>query len=187
MEKILNDYLEAIEKHLKPMSVSERVDFVQEIKSEMIELQNEGFTPQEIIRRLGNPKELARSYLGETISQTRGFSLKKLSAVIAFYSLSGMIGITVLPVTSIVGITFLACSILVPLSGIVKLGAHLVGIEMEWIRMGTPTYQVSPEMFLPLSIVLGLIFFIIGWLLWKLTLSIINSFIVGKRKLNEVA
>ncbi len=39
---ILNDYLEKIEKYLKPLPVSERVDIVKEIKSEMLELQGNG-------------------------------------------------------------------------------------------------------------------------------------------------
>lgn len=39
MEKLLNHYLEKIEKYLKPLPVSERVDIVEEIKSEMLELQ----------------------------------------------------------------------------------------------------------------------------------------------------
>lgn len=42
MEKILNDYLEKIEKYLKPLPVSERVDIVKEIKSEILELQGDG-------------------------------------------------------------------------------------------------------------------------------------------------
>ena len=33
MEKILNDYLEKIEKYLKPLPASERVDIVKEIKA----------------------------------------------------------------------------------------------------------------------------------------------------------
>ena len=41
MEKVLNDYLEKIEKYLKPLPVSERVDIVKEIKSEMLELQRQ--------------------------------------------------------------------------------------------------------------------------------------------------
>ena len=36
MEKILNDYLEKIEKYLKPLPISERVDIVKEIKSDGI-------------------------------------------------------------------------------------------------------------------------------------------------------
>ncbi len=38
MEKIMDDYLEKIEKYLKPLPASDRVDIVKEIKSEMVEL-----------------------------------------------------------------------------------------------------------------------------------------------------
>ena len=60
MEKSLNDYLEKIEKNLKPLPVSERVDIVKEIKSEILELQGDGKTPEEILERMGNPKELEK-------------------------------------------------------------------------------------------------------------------------------
>lgn len=40
LEKSLNEYLEKIEKYLKPLIVSERVDIVKEIKSEMLECRN---------------------------------------------------------------------------------------------------------------------------------------------------
>ena len=56
MDKTLNDYLEKVEKCLKPLPVSERVDIVREIKSEMLELQNEGQTPAEILERMGEAK-----------------------------------------------------------------------------------------------------------------------------------
>lgn len=39
LEKSLNEYLEKIEKYLKPLIVSERVDIVKEIKSEMLEVE----------------------------------------------------------------------------------------------------------------------------------------------------
>ena len=45
MEKVLNDYLEKIEKCLRPLPVSERVDIVKEIQSEMFDLQSGGKTP----------------------------------------------------------------------------------------------------------------------------------------------
>ena len=64
MEKILNDYLEKVEKYLKPLPVSERVDIVKEIKSEILELQGNGKAAGEIIERLGNPKELAKAIWG---------------------------------------------------------------------------------------------------------------------------
>ena len=60
MEKILNEYLEKIEKYLKPMAASERVDIVKEIKSGMLELKCDGASAEQIIERLGNPKERAK-------------------------------------------------------------------------------------------------------------------------------
>ncbi len=65
MEKNLNDYLEKIEKYLKPLPISERGDIVKEIKSEILELQSDGKTAEQITGRLGNPKELAKAYVGE--------------------------------------------------------------------------------------------------------------------------
>ena len=105
LEKSLNEYLEKIEKYLKPLIVSERVDIVKEIKSEMLELQASGTSTEQIIERLGNPKELARAYLGEAVAKNNGFNWRRLSAVIAFYSLAGIGGMFVLPITSICGIT----------------------------------------------------------------------------------
>ena len=67
MEKSLNEYLEKIEKNLKPLPASERVDIVQEIKSEMLELQAAGKSEAEILQRLGTPRELAKAYLGDLI------------------------------------------------------------------------------------------------------------------------
>jgi len=46
MDKIMNDYLEKIEKYLKSMSDSERLDIVKEIKSVMLELQNNGVSSE---------------------------------------------------------------------------------------------------------------------------------------------
>ena len=65
MEKNLNDYLDKVEKYLKPLPISERVDIVKEIKSEILELQSDGKTAEQITGRLGNPKELAKAYVGE--------------------------------------------------------------------------------------------------------------------------
>lgn len=59
MEMTLNAYLEKVEKYLKPLPLSERVDIVQEIKSEILELQTAGKTAEEITARLGDPKELS--------------------------------------------------------------------------------------------------------------------------------
>lgn len=183
MDKTLNDYLERVEKYLKPMAVSERVDIVKEIKSEMLELQNEGKTPQEILERLGNAKELARAYLGESIVKGRGFSWRRLSAVIAFYSMAGAVGVCVLPVTSICAAAFLLSGALCPLAGVVKFVGALLGFEMPYIGIQLGSYSAGPGLVLVLSVVMGAVVMAAGWLLWKLTVWLIRSMALGHKKL----
>ncbi len=183
MEKTLDNYLEKIDKFLKPMAVSERVDIVKEIQSEMLELQQNGISPAQIIERLGSPKELAKAYLGETISKSSGFGWRKLSAVIAFYSLAGFGGMIVLPFTSICGITFMFTGVLCPIMGIIKFGAHLVGIEMPQVGIEINSYTASAAAFLPISFLIGIVLFATGWLFWKLTIFTIKTMSIGKKKL----
>ena len=185
LEKSLNEYLEKIEKYLKPLIVSERVDIVKEIKSEMLELQASGTSTEQIIERLGNPKELARAYLGEAVAKNNGFNWRRLSAVIAFYSLAGIGGMFVLPITSICGIAFMVSGVLCPIAGIIKLVAHLMGYEITEIGISIGAFSANAIAFLPISILIGAVIFAIGWLLWKLTIVIIKSLSKGKKKLDQ--
>lgn len=185
LEKSLNEYLEKIEKYLKPLIVSERVDIVKEIKSEMLELQASGTSTEQIIERLGNPKELARAYLGEAVAKNNGFNWRRLSAVIAFYSLAGIGGMFVLPITSICGIAFMVSGVLCPIAGIIKLVAHLMGYEITEIGISIGAFSANAIAFLPISILIGAVIFAIGWLLWKLTIVIIKSMSKGKKKLDQ--
>lgn len=185
MEKSLNEYLEKIEKYLKPLIVSERVDIVKEIKSEMLELQASGISAAQIIERLGNPKELAKAYLGEAIAKNSGFNWRRVSAVIAFYSLAGIGGMFVLPITSICGIAFMISGVLCPIAGIIKFVAHLMGYEIAEIGISIGTFSANAIAFLPISILIGAIIFVIGWLLWKLTIVIIKSMVSRRKKLGK--
>lgn len=156
------------------MAVSERVDIVKEIKSEMLELQSEGKTAQEIVERLGDAKELARAYLGESIVKGRGFSWRRFTAVIAFYSMAGAVGVCVLPVTSICAVAFLLSGALCPLAGVVKFVGALLGFEMPYIGIQLGSYSAGPGLTLMLSVVIGAVIMAAGWLLWKLTVWIIR-------------
>ncbi len=69
MDQVLNDYLTKMEKYLKVLPASERIDIVNELKSEMVELTNQGTSSEEILNRLGKPKLLARAYLADEISK----------------------------------------------------------------------------------------------------------------------
>lgn len=132
MEKILNDYLEKIEKYLKPLPVSERVDIVKEIKSEILELQGDGKTSEEIIERLGNPKELAKAYLGDLIAKSSSFSWNRMLAICAYYSLASLSGLIVIPVLAICAPVFIVCAIATPILGAVKLIDALLNLGIPY-------------------------------------------------------
>ena len=107
MEKALNSYLEKIERHLKPLPISERVDIVKEIQSQIFELQSNGKKPEEIIERLGNPKELARAYLGDLIAKDTSFTWAKVLAMFAYYSLASLSGLIIIPTLAICAPVFI--------------------------------------------------------------------------------
>ena len=162
MEKILNDYLEKIEKYLKPLPVSERVDIVKEIKSEILELQGDGKTSEEIIERLGNPKELAKAYLGDLIAKSSSFSWNRVLAICAYYSLASLSGLIVIPVLAICAPVFILCAIATPILGAVKLIDALLNLGIPYASyIGISGIQ-NPAIVFVLSIVMGVVLYLIG-------------------------
>ena len=170
MEKILNDYLEKIEKYLKPLPVSERVDIVKEIKSEMLELQGSGKKPEEIIERLGDPKELAKAYLGDLISKSNSFAWNRVLAICAYYSLASFSGLFVIPVLVICAPVFIICGIAAPILGAIKWIDSLLNIGIPYASyIGIYGIQ-NPFLVFVLCIFIGAALYLIGYGCWKLLL-----------------
>ena len=69
MNDFMEKYLGEVDRRLRRLPVAERVDIVNELKSEIAELAAEGLSPSEIEARLGNAKELAAGYLGDAIAK----------------------------------------------------------------------------------------------------------------------
>lgn len=171
MEKALNEYLEKIEKHLKPIAVSERVDIIREIKSEMQELQDNGVTAEQIIDRLGNPKDLAKAYLGDLLSKKSKFSWNKFLTICAFYSLVGFSGLFVIPCLAIIAPAFIVCGVITPILGVIKLVDYLLHLNIPFVeyigfQFGTKILNPVPAFFL--SLITGVILFLLGKGAWKL-------------------
>ncbi len=181
MEAILNDYLEKIDKYLKPLPVSDRVDIVKEIKSEMVELELQGkLSPEQILERLGNPKELAGAYLGEAIVKNSSFSLRRFAAAIAFYSLTGLSGMFVLPFMSVLAVSLMFCGIIAPLAGLLEFAGYLLGFDIPFVVIQLGPYIPAPPVSFVYSIIIGLLLFRLGRGCWKLTLKYLCA--VGKFK-----
>ncbi|MDE6748936.1 MAG: DUF1700 domain-containing protein [Lachnospiraceae bacterium] len=188
MEKVMNDYLEKIEKYLKPLPVSERVDIVKEIKSEMLELEmKKELSPEQILEKLGDPKELAVAYLGDSLTKNKTFSLRRLVTVTAFYGLTGISGMFILPITSVLAVGLMFCGIIAPVAGLIKLVAYLLfGFEVPFVLFQLNSYTTGPILTFPLSVILGVLLFFGGKGCWYLTLKYIRtvSAIKGKVQLN---
>ena len=160
-----------MEKYLRPIAVSERVDIIKEIKSEMQELQSNDIPAEQIIERLGNPKDLARAYLGDLLSKESKFSWNRFLIVCAFYSLVGFSGLFVIPCLAIVAPTFIVCGIVTPVLGIVKLVDYLLHLNIpfvEYIGFEFGSTILSPVPVFILSIIMGVILFLVGKGSWKL-------------------
>ena len=77
MDRELEQYFTTIEKYLKNMPVSERIDVIKELKSYIEEMRiNNALSTDMILGRLGSPKELVAGYLGEKITMGKSFSIK---------------------------------------------------------------------------------------------------------------
>lgn len=184
MDTRLNEYLEQIEKSLKPLPVSERVDIVQEIKSEMQELQGAGQTSEQIIQRLGDPRELARAYLGDMIAKDDRFSWGRVMAICAYYSLTGLTGLVIIPTLGICAPAFLLCGIAAPLLGVVKLVNDLLRLHIPYAEYITVAGVSNPILAFLFCVVTGLALCGLGFGCWKLLVGYIKSVSKVKRSLS---
>jgi len=183
MEKALNDYLEKIERYLKPLPVSERVDIVKEIKSEILELENNGKAAEEIMERLGNPKELAKAYLGDLIAKNSSFSWDRVPAICAYYSLASLSGLIVIPTLAICALVFIVCAAATPIIGAVKLIDALFHLGIPYASYIGIAGIENPVVVFVLSMIIGVVLYLIGWGCWKLLVCYIKAVSQAKQRL----
>lgn len=176
----LEQYLEAVDRRLRPMPVSERLDIVQEIRSELRELEAQGFSSQQITDRLGPPKDLAAAYLSDAIGKDPRFSWKRLRSVAAFWGLAGLGGVAFLPAASIMAVTFLVFGAVVPALGLLSFLASLVGIDTPWVMVQLGSWTAPPALAFPISAVTGLLLLLAGRGLWKCAVGFVRT--VGRKR-----
>ena len=183
MEQTLEAYLGRIDRYLHPMSASERVDIVKEIRSEILELDAAGLPPREIIARLGEPKELAAAYLSGTIVRNPAFSWQRLGSIVAFYGLAGLGSMVVLPATSIMAVTFMLFGAVVPAAGLLAFLGSLVGIEVPWVMLQFGSWTAPPALAFPVAVITGLLLLLAGRGMWKATLGFVRMLGQKRQKL----
>lgn len=188
METRLEKYLNTVDKCLKPLPTSERVDIVKEIKSSILEMEGEKLSTEQILKRLGNPKDLAKAYLGDLLSRESGFSWKCFLIICAFYSLVGFSGLIVIPCLAVIAPTFLLCGAVTPVLGVIKLVDYVLHLNLPFVeaigfQFGDAALSPIPVFFL--SILTGVILFLIGIGSWKLLVSYCKQVSRTKSRLSQ--
>ncbi len=188
METRLEKYLNTVDKCLKPLPTSERVDIVKEIKSSILEMEGEKLSTEQILKRLGNPKDLAKAYLGDLLSRESGFSWKRFLIICAFYSLVGFSGLIVIPCLAVIAPTFLLCGAVTPVLGVIKLVDYVLHLNLPFVeaigfQFGDAALSPIPVFFL--SILTGVILFLIGIGSWKLLVSYCKQVSRTKSRLSQ--
>lgn len=153
MNTTFEKYLDTIDKCLKPLPTSERVDIVKEIKGSILEMESENLSTEQILTRLGKPKDLAKAYLGDLLAKENGFSWNRFLTVCAFYSLVGFSGLFVIPVLVIVAPTFILCGVASAVLGIIKLVDYLLHFKyslcrLYWFSIWKYSFKPYPSIYL---------------------------------------
>jgi len=184
MDKQIEKYLDKIDKKLKPLPASERIDIVKEIKSTIIEMQNEGLTTSEILAKYGGPEELARAYLGDLIYNGSSSRLLHLLTICAFYSLAGFSGMFIIPVLGITAFVFILSGATIPVMSLIKLTGSLFNIDIPYIIFSLGPYKPSPLISFIISIPVGFALLAAGKGMWKLLLYYIRKISSTKKSLS---
>lgn len=180
-------YLSVIDRHLRPLPTSERIDIVKEIKGSILEMEHENLTQEQIMERLGDPKELSKAYLGDLLSNGAGFSWNRFLTICAYYSVVGISGLIIIPTLAIIAPVFIACAVIVPLLAIAKLVNYLLNLGIPYIE--SIRFQIGSNVLNPISafivsIITGVILYLIGYCSWKLLLGYCKKISKTKKELS---
>lgn len=172
MNAELEKYLDTIDRHLKPLPTSERIDIVKEIKGSIIEMQHDNLPTNQILERLGPPKDLARAYLGDLLANETGFGWNRFLTVCAFYSIVGFSGMFVIPTLAIIAPTFIACGFLLPILGAIKMIDYIFNLGLPYIQhigiVFSGIIEMNPIIEFILSIIFAVLLYRGGRATWKL-------------------
>lgn len=171
----LEKYLLQVDKNLKYISISEKTDILSELKNSFYERLNNGQSAEYIISQMESPKDLAFSYMGDSIVKSKDFSFKNLLMAIGFYSYASLAWISLIPTLAILSISFFFSSGISVLAGVMGLFKGIIHIkpidEMKFIFFG---FELKGFLALIAGLILALLFFIIGILFWKATIITIK-------------
>ncbi len=143
-----------------------------------MELQNDGRSAAEIIERLGDPKGLAKAYVGDLVTKEGITGWHRILALCAYYSLAGLSGLVVIPTLVICAPVFILCGAVTPLLGAVKMIDGLLHLGIPYADHIMVAGIQNPVLVFIACVVTGVLLALAGFGCWKLLRYYIKA--VGK-------
>lgn len=180
MNENLEKYLNNVDRHLKPITISERMDIINEIKSSIEDMKKDGLSEYEIINRLGDSKQLAANYVYNILGDKPKISFKNILKVISLYSLVGISGIFILPLFIGFAVCFGLASILTIIAGIWVLSSLFIKYNVELPVFSFTGTTLGPIESFIASLVIAIVCLLISVVSWKIVTKFVK---VSKSKL----
>jgi len=171
----LEEYLSQVDRYLKHISVSEKVDILNELKNSFYERKKSGQSEEAIIAEMESPKALALSYLGESVVRDDRFSWKNFMLAFGFYSYASLAWVAIIPTLAVLAVSFFlssGVSVLAGVLGLIKGAIHIPFLED--FRFIVFMYELKGLPALLVGLLLAMAFLAIGILCWKGTVGMIR-------------
>lgn len=104
---------------------------------------------------------------------------------IGFWHILFWTGIIVVPVLGTVGPVFMACGVIVPIAGVIKLVGYLFHFEVPFIMFQVGSVILHPILVFLLSILIGIALFVGGKIVWKVLLKYFDWIKEMKKESNK--
>lgn len=92
----------------------------------------------------------------------------------------------ILPFTGILGAALMFSGVVTPLAGFIKAAGFLLGVDVPVVVFQISSFTAHPLLPLPLSALVGILFFMAGKGLWRIAISYIRMVTKGRVKLNMI-
>ncbi|ALS03216.1 hypothetical protein ATZ33_18100 [Enterococcus silesiacus] len=166
MKNETDSYLLTVATHLDKLTVTEKNDILEEISGHIEDSLNAGVSEAEILKNLGDPASLARSFVGTNLLKNPTFNLKQILKIITFYAKTGFSGMVIVPFLSIMSFALYIFALFAVIAGAIITVAAFFGVQLPFV-LNLGFWSAPPIAAFPITAVFGLSFYLLSKYLWR--------------------
>lgn len=171
----LESYLKKVDDQLNFIPVSDKADILSELKNTFYERLLNGQTEEEILNEMESPRELALSYMSESITKDQKFTLRGALKVFTVYSALFFSSISVIPTLAALSFAFFISSGLCILAGVIGLLRGVFSISLFYeLKFYFFSHELEGFPALITGLILAVIFGLLGMVCWKGVVKIVK-------------